>query len=241
MDFSPRRASVLASLCLAAGLFAFSAACGDDDDGGSGAFGGTTTKSDSSSSSSSTSSSASSGNQSLDKWLKAVCDAAKAYNATTDKLSLELDKVDLEKDPKGGKATLLDVYGRGRKAQDEAVKAVNKAGTPDIKGGADVKKALDNALKTNQQALDGVISKIKAADPKADDFIDKVDQAYNEAESDHFRADLEKIAAKQPAAQDVIDGFDADEDCAAVVFSGDTAARPLDGAGPAFAEAISGR
>ncbi|MCC6382533.1 MAG: hypothetical protein IT304_08480 [Dehalococcoidia bacterium] len=216
MDFPLRRASLLVSLCLATGVLAFGAACGDDDDSGPSEFGST-----SSSSSNNSNSSSSSGNKSLDTWLTKVCDAAKDYNATTDKLSLELDKVDLEKDPKGGKTTLLDVYGRGRKAQDDAVKAVNKAGTPDIKGGADVKKALDTALKTNQQALDGVIAKIKAADPKSADFADKVDQAFTEAESDHFRSDLEKITAKQPAVQDVIDGFDADEECASVVFSGD--------------------
>ena len=151
-------------------------------------------------------------------WVSDFCDAAKDYQSSSDDLGD--DFIDIEFDKKGAKDSVVKVFGKLQKEQDKFQKAADKAGTPDLDSGKEIKKAVGREFKERSDSLKKVVDEIKKLD-EGRRFEQKVGEALTAREEGDFRGKLDKLASKRTTkdAQDVIDLIDADSDCSAVLFA----------------------
>ncbi|MEP6870533.1 MAG: hypothetical protein ABI939_01650 [Anaerolineaceae bacterium] len=154
-----------------------------------------------------------------DKWVTTICDAAASFQKVSNAQGENLAKVDFKDGPAAKKAF--------EAALDETAKAsktlrseFDKAGKPDLKSGADVFKAFEGQFKENDQRAADLKKKVAAIDAKGD-VSAQLEKLFSEVPDIDFRPKLEAVAQKQSDAQAVIDGIDANSECASVYFSAD--------------------
>ena len=162
----------------------------------------------------------------IEAYVAKVCAAARAYGATADKAATSLQSTDPEKDPTGTKKAVVAVLGGDiKKAYEKSLSDVNAAGQPDIKAGAEVRKALQASIKRGLGELDGATRKASALDTSSRTFSDDLTAVFT-FKATTLRADMTSLVGSDAAVQDVIDTIDEDAECAAVVFQDPTVATP---------------
>ena len=152
-----------------------------------------------------------------DKWVTAICDAAAGFQKVSDTQGEKFAKVDPTDGPalKKAFASALD---ETAKASSTLRSEFDKAGKPDLKSGDDVIKAFQDQFKENDQRSADLKKKVAALDTKGD-FSSQFGKIVSEVPAINFKPKLEAVAKKQSDAQEVIDGIDADSECASLYFA----------------------
>lgn len=155
-----------------------------------------------------------------DKWVTAICDAAAGFQKVSDAQGEKIAKVDPTDGPalKKAVASALD---ETAKASSTLRSEFDKAGKPDLKSGDDVIKAFQDQFKENDQRSADLKKKVAAIDTKGD-FSSQFGKIVSEVPAIDFKPKLEAVAQKQSDAQEVIDGIDADSECADLYFANDS-------------------
>ncbi len=149
-----------------------------------------------------------------------VCNLAAAYGKVADTQGERLNDIDPKKDPKGTKETLLSAFSAIEDARAEFSKGLEKAGEPDLKSGHEVVGVFKSHDETSKKKLLDTRKAIEKLDTKSDSFATDLENIFDNIKETDFKAALQKVADKESDAQEIIDGIDADADCADVLFSG---------------------
>ncbi|MCZ2111171.1 MAG: hypothetical protein LC118_16640 [Dehalococcoidia bacterium] len=158
--------------------------------------------------------------QPAEAWVSDVCNLAAAYGKVADTQGERLNDIDPKKDPKGTKETLLSAFSAIEDARAEFSKGLEKAGEPDLKSGHEVVGVFKSHDETSKKKLLDTRKAIEKLDTKSDSFATDLENIFDNIKETDFKAALQKVADKESDAQEIIDGIDADADCADVLFSG---------------------
>lgn len=153
----------------------------------------------------------------VEDWVADVCDAAIDFDDDFFDSASALDVLE-DGDPDEIKDGIEEFKTDGSKAIDAFVKDVEKAGQPDIDGGAEVIKVFQAHAKKQKSILEKFQKDVnKLDDDDDDDFRDDVLDALDDIEDPDFREELEDIDEKD--VDDLIDLIDDDSECSSILFN----------------------
>ncbi len=156
-----------------------------------------------------------------DDWVDSICSAAASYQRVSDAQGEKFAAIDF-KDGQAAKKAISTALEEVNKASVTLRSDFDKAGKPDLKSGDDVVKAFKDQSKVNDARSAELKKKIEAINPKGD-VAAQFQKIAADTPDIKFKPKIEAIASKQADAQEVIDGIDANPDCADLFFSDDAA------------------
>jgi len=155
----------------------------------------------------------------VEEWVEDVCDLARASGEAEDEAFDDLD-LDFE-DTEANKEAFLELIEKSDEARKDFRDGFADVGEPDIAGGADVVKAFKEQFEENDEQAKDLEEAIKDIDDD-DNFLNELDRIGEEVDERNFRGELEDLADDEDEVQDVIDLIEDDEECAEVLFDGET-------------------
>lgn len=156
----------------------------------------------------------------VDDWVDDVCAAALDFDRASDKAGETFNTADTS-DTRKSKAAFKRSVDDLKKAQKSFRSEFDKLGQPDIDGGDKVVDAFHAQFKENDKLTNDLARDVAGIDDD-DNFEDAFFDLVLDYETPQFRPKLEKLVDGHEEVQHVIDGFDDDSDCAAVIFQGDS-------------------
>lgn len=159
---------------------------------------------------------------SQDKWVTDICAGAKTFANAQDSAIAPLNKITDSTAKADQKKAFQGVVTSMQSATKDFRSSFDKAGTPDVDHGADIRKAFADTFDANQKALDAAKKNVDALDANASTFDDDVVKALGDDPTKGFEGKLKTVTGGQA----VVDAINKDTDCAKVFFEGDAASAP---------------
>lgn len=154
-------------------------------------------------------------------WVADVCDIAVGTKPDLDAFEADLDKIDFANDdPRAIQDAVAAVLEGAYEVREDIIAEFDEVGRPDIKDGAAVRDAFRDNFAEKQKELTRLIDHVKGLDPDDEEFLDDLLAPFVE-DGETLRDRLDVLAKDNREVRDLIAAFEADAECAKIVFSGD--------------------
>lgn len=160
----------------------------------------------------------------LSEWVNGLCSAAATFQRLSDAAGDRFAASDLSS-VRSGKQAFATALADQAAARSAFRQAFDDLGQPDIDGGKEVVAAFRKRFEENDKRADDIKARVDAIPDQAD-FVTEFVQIADELAAPPFRPELEAIAARHAAVNDLIAAIEKDSDCARTIFVIDPATNP---------------
>ncbi len=160
----------------------------------------------------------------LGEWVNGLCSAAADFQRLSDAAGDRFAASDLST-VRSGKEAFATALADQAAARTAFRKAFDDLGQPDIDGGKEVVAAFRKRFDENDKRADEIKARVEAI-PERADFVTEFAQIAEELAAQPFLPELEAVAARHSAVNDLIAAIEEDSDCARTIFVIDPADNP---------------